>query len=180
MRSVVENSASSSLTAVSSSANAFDQMAAEGATSHSSKPDVNRIPSPERFIDACEAADFVKLNRKTLLRFARQGSVPAHPLSCNKRRKWRFLISELDAWARAKVNSTSDRCQNSGGNECWHVIGTVVSRQSGERMGWKDGCFVGANVVQTGPSANEIRSSDRFNDIPKKARSCRKRLPSCG
>jgi hypothetical protein len=55
----------------------------------------------------------VKLNRKTLLRFARQGSIPAHPLTGDKRRKWRFLISELDAWARAKVNSTSDRCQNS-------------------------------------------------------------------
>jgi len=67
----------------------------------------------EPFIDAGEAAEFVQLNRKTLLRFAREGSVPAHPLTGNKRRKWRFLISELDAWARAKVNSTSDRCQNS-------------------------------------------------------------------
>lgn len=113
MRSVIENSASSSLTAVPSPANALDQLAAEVVTSHSSKPDVNRIPGPERFIDACQAADFVKLNRKTLLRFARQGSIPAHPLTGNKRRKWRFLISELDAWARAKVNSTSDRCQNS-------------------------------------------------------------------
>jgi predicted DNA-binding transcriptional regulator AlpA len=67
----------------------------------------------ERFIDAGKAAEFVQLNRKTLLRFAREGSIPAHPLTGNKRRKWRFLISELDAWARAKVNSTSDRCQNS-------------------------------------------------------------------
>ena len=67
----------------------------------------------EPFIDAGKAAEFVQLNRKTLLRFAREGSIPAHPLAGNKRRKWRFLISELDAWARAKVNSTSDRCQNS-------------------------------------------------------------------
>ena len=67
----------------------------------------------EPFIDAGEAAEFVQLNRKTLLRFAREGSIPAHPLTGNRRRKWRFLISELDAWARAKVNSTSDRCQNS-------------------------------------------------------------------
>ena len=67
----------------------------------------------ERFIDAGKAAEFVQLNRKTLLRFAREGSIPAHPLAGKKRRKWRFLISELDAWARAKVNSTSDRCQNS-------------------------------------------------------------------
>ena len=67
----------------------------------------------ERFIDAGKAAEFVQLNRKTLLRFAREGSIPAHPLTGNKRRKWRFLISELDAWARGKINSTSDRCQNS-------------------------------------------------------------------
>ena len=67
----------------------------------------------EHFIDAGKAAEFVKLNRKTLLRFAREGSIPEHPLTGNKRRKWRSLISELDAWARAKVNSTSDRCQNS-------------------------------------------------------------------
>ena len=67
----------------------------------------------EHFIDAGQAAEFVQLNRKTLLRFAREGSIPAHPLTGKKRRKWRFLISELDAWARAKVNSTSDRCQNS-------------------------------------------------------------------
>jgi predicted DNA-binding transcriptional regulator AlpA len=71
------------------------------------------IHGMERFIDAGKAAEFVQLNRKTLLRFAREGSIPAHPLAGNKRRKWRFLISELDAWARAKVNSTSDRCQNS-------------------------------------------------------------------
>jgi hypothetical protein len=67
----------------------------------------------EPFIDAGKAAEFVQLNRKTLLRFAREGSIPAHPLTGNKRRKWRFLLSELDAWARAKVNSISDRCQNS-------------------------------------------------------------------
>src|SRR5271169_3113639 len=67
----------------------------------------------ERFIDAGKAAEFVQLNRRTLLRLAREGSIPAHPLTGTKRRKWRFLISELDAWARAKVNSTSDRCQNS-------------------------------------------------------------------
>jgi hypothetical protein len=35
----------------------------------------------EPFIDAGEAAEFVQLNRKTLLCFAREGSIPAHPLT---------------------------------------------------------------------------------------------------
>lgn len=67
---------------------------------------------PEPFIDADAAAEFVKLHRKTLLRFARQGLIPAHPLTGNRRRKWVFLISELDAWARSKVCSGSDPCRN--------------------------------------------------------------------
>ena len=71
------------------------------------------IHGRESFIDAQKAAEFVQLNRKTLVRLAREGSIPAHPLTGKKRRKWRFLISELDAWARAKLNSTSDPCQNS-------------------------------------------------------------------
>lgn len=66
----------------------------------------------ETFVEPGVAAEFVKLHRKTLLRFAREGIVPAHPLTGDKRRKWRFLISELDSWARAKVNSASDPCRN--------------------------------------------------------------------
>jgi excisionase family DNA binding protein len=67
----------------------------------------------ESFIDASEAAAFVKLHPKTLLRLAREGSIPAHPLTGNRRRIWRFLRSELDAWARSRVHSGCDRCQNS-------------------------------------------------------------------
>lgn len=67
----------------------------------------------EPFVDVVQAAEFVKYNCKTLLRLAREGSIPAHPLTGSKRRKWRFLISELDAWARGKVNSSCDPCQNS-------------------------------------------------------------------
>jgi len=67
----------------------------------------------ESFIDAAEAATFIGLHRKTLLRLAREGEIPAHPLTGRRRRIWRFLISELDAWARSRVNSGCDRCQNS-------------------------------------------------------------------
>jgi len=71
------------------------------------------VERTEPFIDAAEAAAFIKLHRKTLLRLAREGSIPAHPLTGNRRRIWRFLISELDAWARSRINSDCDRCQNS-------------------------------------------------------------------
>lgn len=78
-------------------------------------PEENRIAGErtESFIDAAEAAAFIKLHPKTLLRLARGGSIPAHPLTGNRRRIWRFLRSELDAWARSRVHSGCDRCQNS-------------------------------------------------------------------
>lgn len=77
------------------------------------EPNAMPVQPAEPFIDASEAATFIKLHRKTLLRLAREGSIPAHPLTGSRRRVWRFLRSELDAWARSKVNSGCDRCQNS-------------------------------------------------------------------
>lgn len=67
----------------------------------------------EPFVDAQQAANFLKLHPKTLLRLARHGSIPAHPLTGRRRHIWRFLLSELDAWARGRLDSGSDRCQNS-------------------------------------------------------------------
>ncbi|MHB1959512.1 MAG: helix-turn-helix domain-containing protein [Acidobacteriaceae bacterium] len=48
-------------------------------------------------------ARFVGMHPKTLERLARKGTVPGHPVGeGNKRKRWRFLISELDAWLRAR------------------------------------------------------------------------------
>jgi hypothetical protein len=70
--------------------------------------------SIEPFINAKQASALLHLSAKTLLRFARQGIVPAHPLAGNTRRQWRFLESELYAWAHERVNLvTSDPCLNS-------------------------------------------------------------------
>ena len=66
-----------------------------------------------RFLDANQAASKLNISPKTLLRWAREGLVPAHPLSGTRRRSWRFAESELDAWALSKVNSNRDWCQNS-------------------------------------------------------------------
>jgi len=68
----------------------------------------------EPFINAQQASELLHLSAKTLLRFARQGIVPAHPLTGKTRRQWRFLESELYAWAHERVNLVaSDPCLNS-------------------------------------------------------------------
>ncbi|HWR13530.1 MAG TPA: helix-turn-helix domain-containing protein [Terriglobales bacterium] len=60
-------------------------------------------PVSECFVDATEAAKFLKINRRTLLHWARQGALPAHPLGHGSRKTWRFLVSELAHWLRARV-----------------------------------------------------------------------------
>jgi excisionase family DNA binding protein len=62
----------------------------------------------EFFVDADEAARFLKINRRTLLQWARDRAVPAHPLGKGARKTWRFLISELADWLRGRGNSDRD------------------------------------------------------------------------
>ena len=62
-------------------------------------------PSREYYVDAAEGALFLKMDRRTLLQKARQGRIPAHPMGDGPRKTWRFLLSELDAWLRRRVNS---------------------------------------------------------------------------
>jgi excisionase family DNA binding protein len=50
----------------------------------------------EAYVSPEEAAAFLKINRLKIIRMARSGSVPAHPLGTGKRRQWRFKLSELD------------------------------------------------------------------------------------
>jgi predicted DNA-binding transcriptional regulator AlpA len=77
-------------------------------------PGVSGTVSTEPFINAKQASGLLHLSAKTLLRFARQGVIPAHPLTGKTRKQWRFLESELYAWAHQRVNLvTSDPCLNS-------------------------------------------------------------------
>ena len=62
---------------------------------------------PEPYVDAKEGAAFLSIHPKTLMRLAREGSVPAYSFSEGTRRHWRFLISELDTWMRSRVNSNA-------------------------------------------------------------------------
>ena len=62
--------------------------------------------TPERFVPAKEAAEFLAITKRHLLAMARTGSVPAHPLSFGRRKQWRFMLSELATWltTRCSVN----------------------------------------------------------------------------
>jgi hypothetical protein len=49
-----------------------------------------------------EAAEVLKMDSRTLIRWARLGQVPAHPMGEGKRKLWRFLEHELLDWIEAR------------------------------------------------------------------------------
>jgi excisionase family DNA binding protein len=53
--------------------------------------------TPERFVDADEAAEFLSLPRRRVLDLARDNKLPGHPIGDGSRRLWRFRLSELAA-----------------------------------------------------------------------------------
>ena len=59
----------------------------------------------EPWVKCDVGADYLGIHPKTLEKLARQGDVPAHPVCSGKRSSWHFLISELDAWMRARVST---------------------------------------------------------------------------
>ena len=63
------------------------------------KPPVETGVGPNlRILDATEAAALIRMDSRTLIRWARLGHVPAHPLGEGKRRLWRFIEAELLEW----------------------------------------------------------------------------------
>jgi excisionase family DNA binding protein len=61
-----------------------------------------------------EAAAYVGLHPKTVERMAREGTIPAHPVSGVRRKTWRFYASELDAWLHDRVDSPRRPCSPNG------------------------------------------------------------------
>ena len=53
-----------------------------------------------------DAARFLKMHTKTVLRKARSGTLPAHPVG-KDRKRWHFYLSELDDWLRSQVITDS-------------------------------------------------------------------------
>lgn len=49
------------------------------------------------WLTANEAAHYLKVEPRTVLRWARERKIPAHALAGTQRRVWRFLREELDA-----------------------------------------------------------------------------------
>lgn len=49
------------------------------------------------WLTAAEAAQYLRVKTRTILKWAKQGRIPGHPLSGSKRITWRFLKTELDA-----------------------------------------------------------------------------------
>jgi excisionase family DNA binding protein len=50
-----------------------------------------------QWLTAKEAALYLKVKPRTILKWAKEGRIPAHALSGTSRVTWRFLRSELDA-----------------------------------------------------------------------------------
>jgi len=65
----------------------------------------SRSRSMEPFVTTTEVAKFLGLCRRTVAKMAREGRIPAHPVSGTARRTWRFKLSELDEWMQGRINS---------------------------------------------------------------------------
>jgi excisionase family DNA binding protein len=50
----------------------------------------------ESYVSATTVAKFLGLSRRTVMKMAREGGIPAHPVSGSARRTWRFKLSEVD------------------------------------------------------------------------------------
>jgi excisionase family DNA binding protein len=50
----------------------------------------------EPFVTTTEVAKFLGLCRRTVAKMAREGRIPAHPVSGTARRTWRFKLSEVE------------------------------------------------------------------------------------
>ena len=59
---------------------------------------LNTPTTHEPFVAPERAADFLALSRKTVLKLARRGDLPAHRVGRGVRQMWRFRLSELSRW----------------------------------------------------------------------------------
>ncbi|WP_162601306.1 tyrosine-type recombinase/integrase [Occallatibacter savannae] len=84
-----------------------------------------------RLMDAKETAKYLKLNEKTVSRWARQAYIPAHPLGEGKRRFWRFYEDELSAWVSAQFNGAEMRGSSLPSDSKDHAALEEVSRFPG-------------------------------------------------
>lgn len=72
------------------------------------------VQPSEPYIEAGRAAAYLSMSRKTLLKKARSGRLPGHPIGDGRKKMWRFRISELDRWMQTEVTSDSDGGRSKG------------------------------------------------------------------
>jgi len=113
MQGVIEDLSSREMTVASGATKTIEPLETQGNALKVPESRLVAVHGPELLINVGKGAEFVRLRWRTLLRFAREGSIPPRHSVCKKRRKWRVLVSELDGWMRSQVNSSCDRCQNS-------------------------------------------------------------------
>jgi hypothetical protein len=61
-------------------------------------------PAKRNPLTPVEAAALLHMDHRTLIRWARVGYTPAHPLGEGHRRMWRFFEDELLAWVKSQSN----------------------------------------------------------------------------
>ena len=61
--------------------------------------------SLEPNVDSIVAGKFLGLHPVTVMRLAREGHLPGHPVRHAKRRQWRFLLSELSSWLAGQTGT---------------------------------------------------------------------------
>jgi excisionase family DNA binding protein len=66
------------------------------------------VTSGVQWLTADEAAQHLKVKKRTLLLWTRQGRVPAFALSGTKRRVWRYRRTDLDAAVLLRSMLVSD------------------------------------------------------------------------
>jgi excisionase family DNA binding protein len=67
----------------------------------SATPVISPHPVREAPVSPQVAAGYLNMHRKTVLRKARHGTLPAHPVG-RDRKRWHFYLSELDGWLRSQ------------------------------------------------------------------------------
>ena len=62
-------------------------------------------PAVEPWVNTAAVAAHVGMSPRTVAKWAREGRIPAHPLSGNARRTWGFKLSEVDSFLASRVSS---------------------------------------------------------------------------
>ena len=63
-------------------------------------------PVREAPVSSEDAARFLMMHPKTVLRKAREGTLPAQPVG-KDRKRWHFYLTELDGWLRSQAIEAS-------------------------------------------------------------------------